>query len=64
MSLYDSLIVKLSRSHWISLVRSTVVHSSRAYDRDLVDQNPPDQCVSFCAFDRMLHDPPRHVKKG
>ena len=41
-------------------MRSTVVHSSHAYDRDLAEQNPPDQRVSFRVFDRMLHDPFLH----
>ena len=45
--LHDSPSVRLNHNRWISLMRSTVAKSSRAYDQDQMDQNPPDQLTYF-----------------
>ena len=62
VSFQHSPIVRLSPSHWISLMRSAVANFSHAFDRDLVDQDPPDKHVPFRVLDLTLQEPPRSLR--
>ena len=47
-SLCHSRSARLSRSHYISLMRLTATKLSRASDRDLVNWDPPDRRAPIC----------------